>query len=118
MRLRGLSENVVRIFVGCQPQISESLSLALCVDEAVRYPLPYLMKWLPTAIVIIALPGEAFNLSVYSVPLNLWDMIESQLLLIVVDLQFKSYPGIVFNFLMTLGLFFVRKRRLNFAIGM
>ncbi|RDB26216.1 High-affinity methionine permease [Hypsizygus marmoreus] len=51
---------------------------------------PYLLKWILTVIVIIAPPaGDAFNF--------------------IVDLQ--SYPGNVFSFLMTLGLFFVRKRR-------
>ncbi|PPQ77115.1 hypothetical protein CVT25_010809 [Psilocybe cyanescens] len=51
---------------------------------------PYLLKWVLTVIVIIAPPaGDAFNF--------------------IVDLQ--SYPGNVFSFLMTLGLFFVRKRR-------
>ncbi|KAG6864983.1 hypothetical protein C0991_005852 [Blastosporella zonata] len=50
----------------------------------------YLLKWLLTVIVIIAPPaGDAFNF--------------------IVDLQ--SYPANVFSFLMTLGLFFVRKRR-------
>ncbi|TFK40147.1 high affinity methionine permease [Crucibulum laeve] len=51
---------------------------------------PYLLKWILTVIVIIAPPaGDAFNF--------------------IVDLQ--SYPANVFSFLMTLGLFFVRKRR-------
>ncbi|KAF8972118.1 high affinity methionine permease [Flammula alnicola] len=51
---------------------------------------PYLLKWILTVIVIVAPPaGDAFNF--------------------IVDLQ--SYPYNVFSFLMTLGLFFVRKRR-------
>lgn len=51
---------------------------------------PYLFKWLITSIVIVAPPaGDAFNF--------------------IVDLQ--SYPSNVFSFLMTLGLFFVRRRR-------
>ncbi|GLB40162.1 putative high affinity methionine permease [Lyophyllum shimeji] len=51
---------------------------------------PYLLKWFLTVIVIIAPPaGDAFNF--------------------IVDLQ--SYPTNVFAFLMTVGLFFVRKRR-------
>ncbi|KAG6844225.1 hypothetical protein H0H87_008673 [Tephrocybe sp. NHM501043] len=51
---------------------------------------PYLIKWLLTVIVIIAPPaGDAFNF--------------------IVDLQ--SYPANIFSFLMTLGLFFVRRRR-------
>jgi amino acid transporter len=50
---------------------------------------PYLIKYVLTAIVILAPPdGDAFNF--------------------VVDLQ--SYPGGVFSFLMTLGLFIVRPR--------
>ncbi|KDR71229.1 hypothetical protein GALMADRAFT_159475 [Galerina marginata CBS 339.88] len=51
---------------------------------------PYLLKWILTVIVIIAPPaGDAFNF--------------------IVDLQ--SYPANIFTFLMTVGLFFVRKRR-------
>ncbi|KAF9484383.1 high affinity methionine permease [Pholiota conissans] len=51
---------------------------------------PYLLKWILTVIVIIAPPaGDAFNF--------------------IVDLQ--SYPANVFSFLMTIGLFFVRRRR-------
>ncbi|KJA26265.1 hypothetical protein HYPSUDRAFT_199018 [Hypholoma sublateritium FD-334 SS-4] len=54
--------------------------------------LPYLLKWILTVIVVIAPPaGDAFNF--------------------IVDLQ--SYPSNVFSLLMTLGLFFVRKRRLS-----
>ncbi|KAG6807229.1 hypothetical protein H0H92_008309, partial [Tricholoma furcatifolium] len=50
----------------------------------------YLLKWLLTCIVIIGPPaGDAFNF--------------------IVDLQ--SYPANVFSFLMTVGLFLVRKRR-------
>ncbi|EAU85304.1 high affinity methionine permease [Coprinopsis cinerea okayama7 len=55
---------------------------------------PYLIKWLLTVIVILAPPpGDAFNF--------------------IVNLQ--SYPANVFSFLLTLGLWFVRKRRA--AIG-
>ncbi|KAM6504345.1 high affinity methionine permease, partial [Amanita muscaria] len=51
---------------------------------------PLLLKWVLTTIVIIAPPtGDAFNF--------------------IVDLQ--QYPYNLFSFLMTLGLFFVRKRR-------
>ncbi|CAA7267087.1 unnamed protein product [Cyclocybe aegerita] len=51
---------------------------------------PYLLKWILTVIVIIGPPaGDAFNF--------------------IVDLQ--SYPANVFSFLMTVGLWFVRKRR-------
>ncbi|KAG6918648.1 hypothetical protein DXG01_012767 [Tephrocybe rancida] len=51
---------------------------------------PYLLKWLLTVIVILAPPaGDAFNF--------------------IVDLQ--SYPANVFSFLMTFGLFLVRRRR-------
>jgi len=53
---------------------------------------PYLLKWVLTVIVIIAPPaGDAFNF--------------------IVDLQ--SYPANVFSFLMTFGLFLVRKHRAN-----
>ncbi|KAF5326766.1 hypothetical protein D9619_004475 [Psilocybe cf. subviscida] len=53
---------------------------------------PYLLKWVLTVIVIIAPPaGDAFNF--------------------IVDLQ--SYPANVFSFLVTFGLFSVRKRRAN-----
>ncbi|PPR03676.1 hypothetical protein CVT24_007797 [Panaeolus cyanescens] len=53
---------------------------------------PYLLKWILTVIVIIAPPaGDAFNF--------------------IVDLQ--SYPASVFSFLLAVGLFFVRKRRLS-----
>jgi amino acid transporter len=55
---------------------------------------PYLLKWVLTVIVILAPPaGDAFNF--------------------IVNLQ--SYPENVFRFLLTLGLWFVRKRRI--AIG-
>ncbi|KAF6754530.1 high affinity methionine permease [Ephemerocybe angulata] len=55
---------------------------------------PYLLKWTFTVIVILAPPaGDAFNF--------------------IVNLQ--SYPENVFKFLLTLGLWFVRKRRI--AIG-
>ncbi|KAJ3529957.1 hypothetical protein NMY22_g8779 [Coprinellus aureogranulatus] len=51
---------------------------------------PYLLKWVLTVIVILAPPaGDAFNF--------------------IVNLQ--SYPDNVFRFLLTLGLWFVRKRR-------
>ncbi|RXW21755.1 hypothetical protein EST38_g4092 [Candolleomyces aberdarensis] len=51
---------------------------------------PYLLKWVLTVIVILAPPaGDAFNF--------------------IVDIQ--SYPANVFTFLLTLGLWFVRKRR-------
>ncbi|KDR67095.1 hypothetical protein GALMADRAFT_80163 [Galerina marginata CBS 339.88] len=51
---------------------------------------PYLLKWILTVIVIIAPPaGDAFNF--------------------IVDLQ--SYPANAFIFLMSIGLFSVRKRR-------
>ncbi|KAK7685241.1 hypothetical protein QCA50_011604 [Cerrena zonata] len=52
--------------------------------------LPFALKWALTVIVIIAPPaGDAFNF--------------------IVDLQ--SYPGNVFSFLMTFGLFLVRRKR-------
>ncbi|KAF8150647.1 high affinity methionine permease [Crassisporium funariophilum] len=53
---------------------------------------PYLLKWILTVIVIIAPPaGDAFNF--------------------IVDLQ--SYPANVFSFLLSMGLFLVRRRRLS-----
>lgn len=71
---------------------------------------PYLVKWIMTVIVIVAPPaGDAFNFSTWN-----FVVISSMVPILnptstVVDLQ--SYPANAFSFLLTMGLFFVRKRR-------
>ena len=71
---------------------------------------PYLLKWVLTIIVIIAPPaGDAFNFSMCPLPRLFHRKYAKSHT--VVDLQ--SYPSNVFSLLMTLGLFFVRKRRLS-----
>lgn len=72
--------------------------------------LPYLLKWVLTVIVVIAPPaGDAFNFSKCLFPKLFHRKYAKRYT--VVDLQ--SYPSNVFSLLMTLGLFFVRKRRLS-----
>ncbi|KAK8169961.1 amino acid transporter-like protein [Phyllosticta citrichinensis] len=57
---------------------------------------PYLLKWAMTVLMILAPPaGDAFNF--------------------IVDLQ--TYPSAVFIFLMTLGLYFIRRQRKRIGAG-
>jgi hypothetical protein len=76
--------------------------------------MPLVLKWVLTVIVIIAPPaGDAFNFSQFisihvGAPLMTSFPCFSNA---VVDLQ--SYPGNMFAFLVTIGLFIIRKKRVQ-----